>query len=168
MTDRPGIPDEAPAPGPINAAGVVYGVLAVATVIAAESTRRETFGKLLAASAVTMGLYWLAHAYAHHWASRLGKAREWTVAEIVTSLAHEASILVGALVPAAVLAISWLAGVGIRTAVTAVLWTAGIEIVVLEVGAGLRHHLRLADMAVQSLIGVAMGLGILGVRVLLH
>lgn len=168
MTEQSEPADEAAAPGRINAAGVVYGVLAVATVIAAESTRRETYGKLLAASAVTMGLYWLAHAYAHHWASRLGKAREWTVAEILTSLGHEASILVGALVPTAVLVIAWLAGVGIRTAVTSVLWTAGIEIVVLEVGAGLRHHLRIADLAVQSLIGVAMGLGILGVRILLH
>jgi hypothetical protein len=146
----------------------VYGVLAVATVIAAESTRRETFGKLLAASMVTIALYWVAHAYAHHWASRLGKAREWTTREIVTSLAHEASILVGAAVPSAVLAIAWVAGIGIRTAVTAVLWSAGIEVVALEIGVGLRHRLGLADMLIQTLIGVTMGLGILGVRVLLH
>lgn len=146
----------------------MYGVLAVATVIAAESTRRESFGKLLAASVVTMALYWVAHAYAHHWGSRVGRAREWTMGEIATSLGHEASILVGAALPAAVLVIAWVAGVGIRTAVTAVLWTAGIEVVALEIGVGLRHRLGASDMLVQTLIGVAMGVGILGVRVLLH
>ncbi len=45
-----------------NAAGTIYGVLAVATVIAAEGTRQETTGKVLGASVITMVLYWLAHA----------------------------------------------------------------------------------------------------------
>lgn len=152
----------------INPGGVVYGVLAVATVIAAESTRRETFPKLLAGSMVTLGLYWVAHAYSHHWGSRLGQAGEWTLAEIALSLAHEASILVGAIVPTAALVAAWLAGAGIQSAVTAVLWCAGVELVLLEVGVGLRHHLGVRDMAVQSLIGLSMGLGILGLRVLLH
>ncbi len=152
----------------VNAGGVVYGVLAVATVIAAESTRRETFPKLLAGSLVTLGLYWVAHAYSHHWGSRLNRAGEWTVKELVLSLAHEASILVGALLPTAALVAAWLAGAGIQSAVTAVLWCAGIELVLLEVGAGLRHHIGLRDMVVQTLIGLSMGLGILGLRVLLH
>ena len=167
MTAPAGGAGEAPLRG-TNPGGVVYGVLAVATVIAAESTRRETFGKLLLASTITMALYWAAHAYSHHWASRLHRAGEWTLAEIENSLRYESPILLGAALPLAVLLISWAAGTGTETAVTAVLWAAGIELVALEVVPGARHRLRLRDLAVQALIGLSMGAGIFGVRFVLH
>lgn len=146
----------------------MYGVLAVATVIAAESTRRETFGKLVLASAITMALYWAAHAYSHHWASRLHRAGEWTVAEIKNSLRYESSILLGAALPLAVLLTGWAAGASTETAVTAVLWAAGIELVILEVVPGARHRLRPRDLAVQAMLGLSMGAGIFGVRFVLH
>ena len=151
-----------------NPAGLVYGVLAVATVIAAESTRRETFGKLFLASVVTMVLYWVAHAYARQWASRYTKAGEWSLAELTASFVHEVSILAGAALPTSVLLVSWAAGASTETAVTAVLWTAGVELLLLEVLPGIRHGLRLRDLAVQTLLGVSMGVGILGLRVVLH
>lgn len=151
-----------------NPGGVVYGVLAIATVIAAESTRRETFAKLLAGSLVALALYWAAHAYSHHWASRLTRAGEWSLNELGVSLAYEASILAGAVVPTAVLVIAWLAGADIQSGVTAVLWSAGVELVVLEIAAGLRRRCSIRDLAVQTAIGLSMGLGILGLRILLH
>lgn len=159
--------EEAPLRG-TNPGGVVYGVLAVATVIAAESTRRETFAKLFLASAITMALYWAAHAYSHHWVSRLHRGGEWTVAEIENSLRYESSILLGAAVPLAVLLVGWAAGISTEAAVTAVLWAAGLELVVLEVVPGVRHRLRLRDLAVQAMLGLSMGAGILGVRFVLH
>ncbi len=149
-------------------ARLVYGVLAVATVIAAESTRRETFGKLFLASVVTMLLYWVAHAYAHQWAARLSKAGEWSLAELTVSFLHESSILAGAAVPIAVLLVSWAAGVSTETAVTAVLWTAVVELLLLEVVPGIRQGLRLRDLAIQTLLGVSMGVGILALHLLLH
>lgn len=146
----------------------MYGVLAVATVIAAESTRRETFGKLLLASAITMALYWFAHAYSHHWASRFRTAPEWTFGEIRNSLRYEASILLGSSLPLAVLAGAWMVGASIEAGVTWVLWVAGVELVALEALPGIRHGLRLRDLAVQSLLGVSMAVGILGLRFVLH
>ncbi len=151
-----------------NPAGFIYGVLAVATVVAAESTQRETFAKVLGASALVIALYWLAHAYAHHLGSRLQRPTEWTLRDFVVALAHEGAILEGALFPFAALVGAWLAGASLETGVTASLWCAGVEIVVLEVIAALRRHLRPRDVVVETVIGVAMGLGILGVRVLLH
>jgi len=167
------VPDEARSPGTdprprVNPGGIVYGVLAVATVIAAESTRRETFVKLFAASLLTMALYWIAHAYSHHWGSRLNRAGEWSLAEIVQSLAYEASILVGAGLPSAVLVGAWLAGATKNTAVTIVLWCAAVELLLLEVVPGIRHRLRLRDTAVQALVGLSMGIGVLGLHVVLH
>jgi len=168
-----------------NPAGFIYGVLAVATVVAAESTQRETFGKVLGASALVIALYWLAHAYSHHLGSRLQRPVEWTLRDFVAALAHEAAILEGALLPFAALAHeaailegallpfaalagAWLVGASLESGVTAALWCAGVEIVVLEVIAALRRRLRSRDVMVETVIGVAMGLGILGVRVLLH
>ncbi len=140
----------------------------MATVIAAESTRRETFGKLLLASVITMALYWAAHAYSHHWTGRLHRAPEWTLGEIKASLTYEAPILLGAALPLVVLMGAWVTGATTETAVTAVLWTAGLELVALEVAPGLHHGLKLRELAVQSLLGISMGAGILGLRFVLH
>jgi hypothetical protein len=151
-----------------NPAGLIYGVLAIATVIAAESTRHETYPKLAAASAITIALYWLAHAYSHHWGSRIRQSAEWTIKEIVSSLAEEATILAGASIPAAVLVGAWLGGASVETGVSAVLWAAGVEVVMLEIATGLRRRLGLHDLMVQSLMGMVIGVGILAVRILLH
>lgn len=151
-----------------NPGGVLYGVLAVATVIAAESTRSETFGKLLLATVITMALYWAAHAHTYHWASGLESAPKWTLGEIKNSLTHESPILLGAVLPVAVLVAAWVAGTTTETAVTAVLWTSGVEVVGLELLPGIRHRLRSRDLVVQSLTGIGMGIGILGLRFVLH
>ena len=151
-----------------NPDGVVYGVLALATVIAAESTRRESFPKLVEASAITIGLYWMAHAYARHWGSRVEEVGHWSLAEILLSLKQESSILVGAAVPTAVLALAWIAGLSLETAVTAVLWSAGVELIALEIGVAIRRHSGPRDLAVQSLLGLGMGLGIFVLRLVLH
>jgi hypothetical protein len=151
-----------------NPAGVIYGVLAIATVIAAESTRRETFGALLGASLITMALYWLAHAYAQHLGSRLRKAADWTLHEVVVSLAHEAAILEGAVLPVLALVSAWFAGASTNTGVNVALWCAGVELVAIEVVAALRRRQRLRYMMVEISIGITMGIGITGIRLLLH
>lgn len=151
-----------------NPAGFIYGVLAVATVIAAESTRRETLGKLLAAGTITLVLYWVAHAYAHHWASRLSGDGDWNLREFLHSLSREATILAGAALPLAVMVVAWMAGASLKTDVTAVLWFAIAEIVVLELVVGLRRHASARELTLDSMIGIGLGVGILAVRVLLH
>ena len=143
-------------------------MLAIATVVAAESTQRETFPKLLGASAVTVVLYWIAHAYAHHWGSRLQDPQGWTFKDIGVALVQESSILGGALIPVAALASAWLAGASKETGVTVVLWCAVIEVVVLEVIIGVRGHLRAPEIAIQSVVGIGLGVGILALRILLH
>jgi hypothetical protein len=167
MAEHLGVHGLAAIPG-VDPGGILYGVLSVATVIAAEGTRQETFAKLVAASIVTMVVYWIAHAYGRHWALRLHKAPDWSLKEIAVSLRFESSILMGAILPIAVLVITWIAGLGLETAVTAVLWTAAVEIVTLEVVPALRHHLRPKDLLVQTAVGVILGIGILALRLLLH
>jgi hypothetical protein len=162
-----GVPELVPLRG-FNPGGIVYGVLAIATVIAAEGTRQETFAKLLLASIVTMGLYWAAHAYSHHWGERLHGAGQWTLKQIALSLRFEMSILFGAAVPVAVLLLAWAAGASLEAGVTAVLWTAAIEIVALEAVPSIRNHLGPKDLLVQTVFGITLGIGILGLRLVLH
>lgn len=158
----------APARRRANPAGLIYGVLAIETIIAAETSQRQTFPKLIAASAIAMAMYWLASAYSHHWGSRLRQSAGWTVKEFTTSLMEEATILVGAALPTIVLLSAWVAGATVETGVTAVLWVGCLEVGLLEIATGIRRRLGLRDLAVQSLIGIALGLGILVVRLLLH
>lgn len=160
---------EAPDHNTIDPGGLVYGVLAVATVIAAESTRQETFQALLEASAVTLGMYWLAHAYSHHWGSRFQMTvTRWGVSEFMTSMVYESAILAGGLLPVVALMVAWAAGSNLQTGVTATLWCAGAELALLEVGVGVKNRLPPLDLAAQSLVGVLLGLGVLMLRVLLH
>ena len=154
--------------GVVDTSGVLYGVLAVATVVAAESTLKENFDKLVLASVVTMAMYWLAHAYSHHWASRVRRPDGWNFSSVSSSLIHQSGVLLGAAVPVAVLVATWLAGASRETGVTAVLWTSGVEVVALEVVPALRHHLGALEVLKQASMGVALGLGVLVLRIVLH
>jgi small neutral amino acid transporter SnatA (MarC family) len=151
-----------------NPPGLVYGVLSVATVIAAESTQRETYVRLVVASVITMVLYWLAHVYADHWGTHLDKPGEWTLGEVMHSAVRESPILVGATVPAVVLVLAWAVGAAMETGVTVVLWVSVIELILLELAAAVHRHDRFRDVAIQTLMGAAMGVAILGLRVVLH
>jgi hypothetical protein len=158
----------APAARRLDAGGIVYGVLAVATVIAAESTRQESYADLIGADLITMVLYWVAHAYAQQWGMRLRGAEEWSHGQFGKSLVHEATILAGSIAPTVALVVSWLVGASRGVAVAIVLWVAAVELVALEVGVGLRHRVPAATLLTRAAVSVALGLGILVLRILLH
>ena len=151
-----------------NPSGLIYGVLAIATVIAAESTRQETYGKVLAASAVTLVMYWLAHAYSWYWGYRLAAPERWSVRYLATALYQEAPMLIGAILPMLSLVAARIDGASLETGITAALWCAALEIVMLEVAAGIRARLSLGQFVLQVFLGALMGVGILLVRLLLH
>ena len=54
-----------------NPSGVIYGTIAVGAVLAAESTRRETFVDTIEATVLVLVLYWFAHTYARLVGDRL-------------------------------------------------------------------------------------------------
>lgn len=151
-----------------NPSGLIYGVLAIATVTAAESVRQESYGRLLLASLVTLVLYWLAHAYSYYWARRLSEPGGWHVRHLRDGLRHEASILFGAVLPTVVFVGFWIEGATLESGVTADLWVAGWEIIALELYAGLRNRLPPLQVLAQTAVGAALGLGILLLRIVLH
>jgi len=151
-----------------NPSGVVYGTLAVGAVLAAESTRRETFADTVIATLLVLTLYWVAHTYATVVGRRLTTRQSLSARGLWEALVHEAAILKGAALPIAVLGALWGAGVSLDTAVVAALWTSALALTLFEIVATVRSHGTGAQRALQILLGMALGGGILLVRAVLH
>jgi TM2 domain-containing membrane protein YozV len=151
-----------------NPSRVIYGIIAIAALLAAESGLHETYLDTVASAAIAAVLYWFAHAYAELLGLRLALHERLTVGALGRALAHEAAILRGALVPLAVLAVGWIVGAQQQTAVTAALWSAIASLLVFELIAGLRAHASARELAFEGCIGAAMGVAIIALKIVLH
>jgi hypothetical protein len=151
-----------------NPSGLVYGTVAVGAVLAAESTRRDTFPDTIGATVLILCLYWMAHAYATVTGDRLQSRETLSARRLWRSFLHEATILKGAALPIAVLLVLWATPVTLSTAVTAALGTSAVLLALIESVTAFRSHLSASETAVQVLLGSLLGAGILLVRVLLH
>ena len=151
-----------------NPSGVVYGTIAVGAVLAAESTRRETFAETIGATLLILGLYWVAHTYATVVGERIKERGTLSTSGLGRAFLHEGAIVKGAAVPIAVLVALWIAGTSLDTAVTAALWTSAAALGTFEVVAALRSRITGAQRLVQGMMGALLGAGVLLVRVVLH
>jgi hypothetical protein len=151
-----------------NLAGAVYGTIAVAALLAAESARRETYLSTVAAVVITLALYWLAHSYAEFTGERLRTGERITLAGFSRMMARELTILIGAAVPLGVLLIAWGNGASLTTAVNAAIWTSAAMIALIELIVGLRSDLSGRELAAQAMLGGVLGLAVVALRVVLH
>ncbi len=151
-----------------NPAGVVYGLITVGALMAAESGRHESFLDAFASAAFATLLYWLAHAYADLLGSRLESGERLTAGALGRALAHDWAIVRGAAIPLLALVIAWLAGASREAGVTAALRTAVVTIVVFELIAGIRAKSTAGELVLKAAVGVTMGLGILAVKGILR
>src|SRR5580704_15337901 len=134
MTDRAGKPSHRPSRVGIgglataisrwvepedNPAGVIYGTIAVGAVLAAESTRRETFPDTIEATVLILVLYWVAHSYANVVGDRLKTRETLSPGLLWRAFLHEGAIVKGAAIPIAVLGVLGAGGVSLQSAVTA-------------------------------------------------
>jgi hypothetical protein len=165
-TDRPAV--TIPGSVPANPAGLVYGTIAVGALLAAESVRRETYVKTVAAVVVTLILYWLAYSYAEFTARRLREHGRFTLDGLARCAAHELSVLIGAALPLLVVLVLWAAGSGLSVAITAAIWTSAATIVTIEAVIGVRAQLQGRDVLRQIAMGALLGLLVIALRVILH
>ncbi|HTA36385.1 MAG TPA: hypothetical protein VK761_06685 [Solirubrobacteraceae bacterium] len=147
-----------------NAAGVVYGVITVGALMAAESGRHESHLDSLASALFATLLYWLAHAYADLLGNRLETGERLTAAALGRALVHDWAIVRGAAVPMLALVIAWLVGASREAGVTAALRTAVVTVVVFELLAGIRAKSTPGELLLKGAVGVTMGLAILAVK----
>lgn len=151
-----------------NPGDAVYGAIAVGALLAAETPRRETYAKTVAAVVITLLLYWLAHSYADLAGERLRSGARLTARSLLATMLRELPILIGAAIPLATLLICWVAGTGLSVAVIAAVWTSAGIVLAIELAAGLRGHLRGRELLSQAFVGAVLGSLIILLRSVLH
>ena len=153
---------------PTNPAGLIYGTIAVAALLAAESARRETYGRTVAAVLITLILYWLAHSYSQFTGERLEQHEGFSLRALLLSATHALTVLIGASVPLMALLGCWVFGASLDAGVIAAVWTSAGMIVAIEVVVGVRAELTGRELLAQTLFGALLGLLVVALRVLLH
>ncbi len=151
-----------------NAAGVVYGVITVGALMAAEIGRHESYVDKVASALVATLLYWLAHAYADLLGRRLATGERLTAGTLARALAHDWAIVRGAALPLLALVIAWIAGASQEGGVTAALRTAVVTVVAFELIAGVRAKSTAGELVLKAAVGVTMGLAILALKGILR
>jgi hypothetical protein len=151
-----------------NPAGAIYGTITVGALLAAETAQRETYADTVGALVLALLLYWLAHSYARSVGTRLQDEEPLSLDGFRKSLVHELPILGGACVPLLALVIFGLAGAKLNTAVTAAVWTTAIVIVLLEVVAAIRAEAKGRELALQTAVGIGLGLLVIAINAVLH
>jgi hypothetical protein len=151
------------APGPL-----VYGTVTVGAVLDAEGIKTETFVETIVGVALAMVLLWLAHAYAQMTAHRLAKGEHLTPRRIAHYMGQEAPILLGAVVPLLTVVIWSAAGSNLSDSLSAGIWADVAMIVVINLVAAVVSELSGIDLLVQTAVGVLLGVGIIGVKVIFH
>ena len=151
-----------------NPTRVVYGIITVGALMAAESGHHESYADAVGSAFIATGLYWLLHAYSSVLGRRLATGGRLTASALSHSLTEEWAIVRGAAVPLIALLLAWAAGASQETGVTAALWSAVASLVAFELVAGIRSRATPRELALEVGVGMAMGGAILALKVLLH
>jgi hypothetical protein len=147
---------------------MVYGVIVIGALLAAESGRHESYLDTLLSTLLAAALYWLAHSYADVLGRRLETQERLTAGALLRTLAHDWALMEGAAIPLVALLIAWASGATQQTAVSAALWSAVACLILLELLAGIRSRATPRELLLEVAVGVAMGMGILVLKIVLH
>jgi hypothetical protein len=140
----------------------------VGALLAAESGSHESFADTLGSAVIALAVYWLAHAYSDVLGRRLLAPGRLTVGLLWRALKHEWAIVEGAAIPLIALVVAWAAGATQETAVTVALWSAVASLILFELVAGIRSRATPSELALDVGVGMAMGLAIIALKVVLH
>jgi hypothetical protein len=146
----------------------VLGLLTVSVLLAAEDAHSETYGETVGAVVLALLLYWLTHSYAQSASWRVEHGERLTVRGLGKEMWHELQFLTGAAIPLLAVIACWAAGVSLDLAIRVALFTDAALIVLVEILAGLRARLTQREMVIQTLLGAALGLLVLALRLVLH
>lgn len=152
----------------VSLSSAVYGTIAVGALLAAETVQRENYAETIGALALTIVLYWIAHAYASSATRRLREQEHLTAKGFLKAMVEQAPILAGAIAPLAMLVVFGIAGASLGHAVTAGIWTAAATIAGIEVTAAVRAGAEGFELLAQAAIGVVLGLLVIVLKLVLH
>lgn len=151
-----------------NPDGAVFGLITIGVLLAAESTRRETYLEVVGSALIALLLYWLAHAYSIVLGSRLRRGARLSGAVLWDGLVEGWALVRGAALPLLAVPVAALAGASSEEAATAALVVCAASLLFLELAAGVLCSARPAELLLDGVIGATMGIGVLALRVVLH
>lgn len=151
-----------------NPSGTIYGLVAIAALLAAESGRHETYLETELSAIIAAATYWLLHAYARLLGHRLTTKEHLSARSLAGALARDRALLRGASIPLAALIVASIFGVTQADAVTIALWTAVAAIVAFELAAGIRAHASAGELALETGVGIVLGIAVLSLKIVLH
>jgi hypothetical protein len=151
-----------------NLSRVVYGLITVGTLLAAESGLHDTYAEAVGSVVLALLLYWLAHAYSEVLGDRLATHRHLTMQALGRSLLQEWAIVRGATVPLLALLVAWAAGASQTTGVTVGVWATAASLLAFELLAGVRAKSSPVELLLEGCVGATMGLAIIALRAILH
>jgi hypothetical protein len=153
---------------PANPGGVIYGVIVIGALLAAESGEHDSYVDTIASALIAAALYWVAHAYAGLLGRRLLERERLSAATLGRALARDVAIVRGAALPLAALALAWAAGAAQHTAVIAALWSAIASLIAFELLAGIRSGASARELAFDASVGATMGVAVLALKIVAH
>ena len=143
-------------------------MIVIGALLAAESGRHETYAETLGSALIAACLYWLAHAYATVLGGRLSTGEPLTAGGLWQGLLHDWALIRGAAIPLVVILVAWAAGADQQTAVNVALWSVVASLILFELLAGIRSRSSPRELALEVGVGMAMGVGVLALRIVLH
>lgn len=150
-----------------NAGGIVYGLTMIGAVLAVESYRNGS-GEALASGALTICVYWLAHAHATAIGERMGERRRIDVRALLDGLRHDWPIVRGGMLPLLALAIAWAAGASEAVAAGVAVWSSVAMLIGIELLIGLSVQAGVKGMLLEGAVGFTLGVAVIGLELLLH
>jgi hypothetical protein len=147
---------------------VIYGIIVIGALLAAESERHETYLDTVVSTVIAAALYWLAHAYANVLGHRLASQQRLSVRALLQALARDWAIVRGATLPLLALLLAWALRAPLATGVNAALWSAVGSLIAFELFAGIRSHATARELALDVSVGAVMGVAILLLKIILH
>lgn len=99
---------------------------------------------------------------------RLTSRERLSVKAIRDALVHDMGLLRGATIPLLALVLAWVVGASKETGVTAALWCAVAGVIAFELAAAARSRATPRELTLEVGVGIALGVGIIGLKVLLH
>jgi hypothetical protein len=147
---------------------MVYGLLLIGAILAAEGDRHESYETTLLATVLAALLAWLAHSYSTLFGRRIEEAQHMTLAALLAAMRRDMVLLRGGAVPVVALLGCWVLGLEQETGVTVAVSAVVAAIMLLEVVAALLAHLTLREFFVEVSVGVLYGVSIFMLKLFAH
>ncbi|HEY8081076.1 MAG TPA: hypothetical protein VIE15_03220 [Acidimicrobiales bacterium] len=149
---------------PENASSVIYGIITVGAVLAAEGNRNEPYWRSVGAAILILLLYWVVHAWSVDSGDRLEKRRAFEGPAFLAELRAEFSIMRGAVAPIAAVILAGVAGATDQRAVFIGTIVSAMMLVLFEFSVAVLGRLGARQVVIQTAAGGAFGMALIVLR----